>query len=136
MPTSGQEQIGNTAPLRVLVIEDHADSLAAMARLLSRIAKDVLTAESCKAARAVAASADGPVDVVVGDIGLPDGDGLELLGELKEAYGCGLIALTGHGMEKDLQRCRAAGVDFHLLKPVGLKELRDAVWSFRDRARS
>ena len=136
MPTSANEQLGIAAPLRVLVIEDHPDSLAAMARLLSRIAKDVLTAESCKAARVVAASAAGPVDVVVGDIGLPDGDGVELLGELKEAYGCGLIALTGHGMENDLQRCKAAGVDFHLLKPVGVKELRDAVWSFCGRERS
>lgn len=136
MPTSGNEPLESTVPLRVLVIEDHADSLAAMARLLSRIAKDVLTAESCKAARAVAASAEGPVDVVVGDIGLPDGDGIDLLGELKGAYGCGVIALTGHGMDSDLQRCKAAGVDVHLLKPVGVKELRDAVWSFRDRGRS
>lgn len=136
MTTAANEPTDSTAPLRVLVIEDHADSLAAMARLLSRIARDVLTAASCEAARAVAASAGGPVDVVVGDIGLPDGDGVELLGELREIYGCGIIALTGHGMDTDLRRCKAAGVDIHLLKPVGMKELREAVWSFCERDRS
>ena len=116
--------------MTVLVIEDHPDSLAAMAKLLSRIVTDVLTAETCAAARAVAASAPCPPDVVVGDIGLPDGDGVELLQELKSTYNCGLIALTGHGMDGDLERCKAAGVEFHLLKPVGVKELREAVRSF------
>jgi CheY-like chemotaxis protein len=89
-----------------------------------------LTAETCAAARAVAASADCPPQVVVGDIGLPDGDGVDLLRELKATYHCGVIALTGHGMHRDLERCKAAGVDFHLVKPVEVRELREAVWSF------
>jgi CheY-like chemotaxis protein len=118
------------------VIEDHADSLAMMAKLLSRLVTDVLTAQTCAAARAIAASAQRPPHVVVGDIGLPDGDGVDLLRELKLNYNCGLIALTGHGADGDVERCKAAGVDFHLLKPVGVKELREAVWSFLENDRA
>jgi two-component system OmpR family response regulator len=112
------------SPIRVLVVEDHRDTLEALTRLLRGTFDTVSAAESCATARTVAASPDGPPDVVVGDIGLPDGDGLDLLAELKARYHCAAIALSGFD-ESD--RCTAAGVDRHLLKPVPLQVLRRAI---------
>lgn len=113
--------------LRVLLVEDHADTLRALTKLLTGPALEVHAADSCATARGLAAGAGGPPDVVVGDIGLPDGDGVELMAELKARYGCALIAMTGYGMEQDVSRCQAAGIDRHLLKPVEVSVLRQTI---------
>jgi CheY-like chemotaxis protein len=63
----------------------------------------------------------------VSDIGLPDGSGLDLMIELRERYGLEGIALSGYGMESDLKRSRDAGFREHLVKPVGLEELKQAI---------
>jgi CheY-like chemotaxis protein len=108
--------------LRVLLIEDHADTLETVTLLLRKSGHDVVTASCCAEARAHAAQ-PGAIEAVVADLGLPDGDGLDLLVELKRQYNCPTIALTAYGMDADLKRCSAAGVDRHLLKPVGVIEL-------------
>jgi CheY-like chemotaxis protein len=113
--------------LRVLLVEDHIDTLRALTKLLNGPALEVHAAENCAAARGLAAAPAGPPDVVVGDIGLPDGDGVELMAELKARYGCAVIAMTGYGMEQDLTRCQAAGIDRHLLKPVEVSVLRQTI---------
>jgi len=64
---------------------------------------------------------------VVSDIGLPDGSGLDLMTELRERYGLNGIAVSGYGMDEDLKRSRDAGFREHLVKPVGLEELKDAI---------
>jgi CheY-like chemotaxis protein len=115
-----------TRRLRVLLIEDHADTLETVTLLLRKSGHDVLAAANCAQARAHAASTDA-VEAIVGDLGLPDGDGLDLLVELKNQYNCPTIALTAYGMDADLKRCSAAGVDRHLLKPVGVIELTRAL---------
>jgi two-component system, OmpR family, response regulator len=122
MPNDKQRK--GASPINVLVIEDHPDTLEAMTRLLRISFRVVRAAESCAVARDLAASADGPPHVVVGDIGLPDGDGIDLLTELKARYGCAAIALSGFD---DVARCIESGIDRHLLKPVELQKLREAI---------
>lgn len=112
--------------LRILLIEDHVDTLETVALLLRRAGHDVLEAKSCGDARTCAAKA-GNVQVIVGDIGLPDGDGVDLLAELKSQFNCPVIALTAYGMEEDVRRCKTAGIDLHLLKPIGVVELSTAL---------
>ena len=114
-------------PLCVLVIEDHADTAAAIAKLLRNRSHNVLLADCCDSARRVAGASAVPPHVVVGDLGLPDGDGAQLLAEFKRASGCATIAFTGHGMPVDLDRCREANIDLHLLKPLHVDELIHAV---------
>ncbi len=66
-------------------------------------------------------------DLVVLDLGLPDGSGHDLMRELKDRYGWKGIALSGYGMEDDVRRSHDAGFARHLTKPVALEALRDAI---------
>ncbi|MFP5284955.1 MAG: response regulator, partial [Thermoanaerobaculia bacterium] len=61
------------------------------------------------------------------DLGLPDGSGLDLMRELGARHGLRGIALSGYGMEEDVQRSREAGFETHLTKPVNLETLREAI---------
>jgi CheY-like chemotaxis protein len=106
---------------RVLVVDDHADSLECAARLLRKLGYATLTANSCAAARSLARA--GAVDVVVSDVGLPDGDGIALLEELKARHGIASVALTGHVMPADVRRYDRADIDCYLAKPNGIVEL-------------
>lgn len=108
--------------LRLLVVEDDAPTLQVLSRLLTRAGHQVTTASSIAAARAAAAS--GKFDVVVSDLGLPDGTGIELMEHLRSAHGLSGIALSGYGMEEDLRRSEEAGFVAHLVKPVDVAELR------------
>jgi CheY-like chemotaxis protein len=119
--------------LRMLFVDDHLDTLCVLARLFRRLGCRTFTADSCAAARAVVA-AHGPVDVVVGDIGLPDGDGLALLEELKHAYGGAALALTAHVMPADARRYDASSLDGWLPKPTGIAQLQRVVEGLGARA--
>ena len=67
--------------------------------------------------------------MLVSDIGLPDGTGLDLIRQVRGQHGLTVpaVALTGFGMEEDLARCREAGFDAHLTKPVNLVKLEETV---------
>jgi signal transduction histidine kinase/ActR/RegA family two-component response regulator len=112
-------------PLRLLVVEDHQPTLQVMTSLLQSIRHQVKTASDLATARQLAEN--HVFDLVVSDIGLPDGSGLDLMLELRERYGLAGIAVSGYGMEEDLKRSREAGFREHLVKPVGLEELKDAI---------
>jgi CheY-like chemotaxis protein len=75
-------------------------------------------------AGAFAAAAKDKFDVVISDLGLPDGTGIELMSHLRERHGLRGIALSGYGMEKDTERTREAGFIAHLIKPVDFDQLR------------
>jgi CheY-like chemotaxis protein len=63
-------------------------------------------------------------DVLISDIGLPDGDGWELMKRLREQIpGMKAIAMSGYGMRADLEKSKAAGFASHLIKPFGPAEL-------------
>jgi signal transduction histidine kinase len=112
-------------PLRLLVVEDHKPTLQVMTSLLQSIRHQVKTASDLATARQLAEN--HVFDLVVSDIGLPDGSGLDLMQELRERYGLSGIAVSGYGMDEDLKRSRDAGFREHLVKPVGLEELKDAI---------
>lgn len=111
--------------VRVLLIEDHEASRAVLMRLLSRRGYDVVGAGSVEEARAIAGSER--ISFAISDVGLPDGDGAELITELQQRYRVPSIALTGYGMEDDIRRCRDAGALAHLTKPVSTVALAQAL---------
>lgn len=119
--------------LRLLVVEDHPNTLQTLARLLKLDGHQVVTASTV--ALALAEAAAGTFDLVISDIGLPDGTGIELMEKLSAQYGLRGIALSGYGMEEDLARSRAAGFVAHLIKPVAMAELRRVIASLPPKAR-
>lgn len=116
--------------LVVLIVEDHQDTRDVLARLIRHMGHRALAAGCCAEARAMAgayrplADGAGPLDLVLGDIDLPDGDGLELLRDLRAMLDCHVVALTGHGLQADIERYQSLGIDRHLIKPIGVPELR------------
>jgi CheY-like chemotaxis protein len=116
---------GPAGRIRVLLVEDHVDTARATVRLLERSGYQVAWADCAAAALRLAASA--PFDVVVSDLGLPDGDGYGLMQQLKERHGTPGIALSGFGMEDDILRGREAGFLEHLVKPVDVATLEQTI---------
>ncbi|HSF39204.1 MAG TPA: ATP-binding protein [Thermoanaerobaculia bacterium] len=114
--------------LHLLLVEDHADTAEAMADLLRLLGHRVDVAGTVAAALATAqGSARDPFDLVVSDLGLPDGTGLDLMRELTRRHGLRGIALSGYGMEEDIRKSREAGFARHLTKPVNLQALESAI---------
>ncbi|HBL27835.1 MAG TPA: hypothetical protein DD490_13435 [Acidobacteria bacterium] len=112
-------------PLRLLVVEDHAATLEVLTTLLQIARHQVKTATDLATARRLAES--HVFDLVLSDLGLPDGSGLDLMIELRDRYGLEGIAVTGYGMEDDLRRTREAGFREHLVKPVTLEQVTSAI---------
>jgi two-component system, chemotaxis family, CheB/CheR fusion protein len=113
-------------PLRILLVEDHPDTAAAMADVLGLMGHRVTTAGTVAAALE-AVNGQEAFDLVVSDLGLPDGSGQELMRELAYRHGLKGIALSGYGMEDDIRKSREAGFSAHLTKPVTPQMLRDAI---------
>lgn len=113
---------------RVLLVEDHADTLRAAEDLLvelSCVVESVGTVEE-----ALAAARSKPFDLVISDIGLADGSGLDLMRTLRERHGLTGIAVSGYGMEKDRRLSREAGFVEHLVKPITFQRLAGAIERF------
>jgi signal transduction histidine kinase len=106
---------------RLLVVEDHQPTLDVLARLLRKQGHDVVTADTVAAA--LRCAAQGRFDLVISDIGLPDGNGVDLMAQLTRDYGLRGIALSGYGMEADFARTKDAGFLAHLIKPVDFERL-------------
>lgn len=79
------------------------------------------------AREALARAAEERFSLVISDIGLPDMNGFDLIGELKRSFDLPAIVLTGFGSESDTVRSRAAGAVAHLTKPVNLQALEAAL---------
>ncbi|HTO04571.1 MAG TPA: ATP-binding protein, partial [Opitutus sp.] len=116
---------GSAKPCRVLLVEDHAPTCATLIELLSRRRYRVVAAASLREARELAKQEE--FDILISDIGLPDGSGCEIMAELREQQGLAGIALTGYGMSEDMDRSRAAGFVTHLTKPVSIAALDTAL---------
>lgn len=124
VPKASQVMQEALPSLRLLLVEDHLDTANSLKRLLLRRGYQVTLATSV--AGASDAMKAGPYDVLISDIGLPDGQGLELMEpfvELAKPRTVAGIALSGYGMAEDLQRSQRAGFDYHLTKPVDVTEL-------------
>lgn len=112
-------------PLRILLVEDHQASRDTLARLLSRRGHVVSTSDCIAQAKILAQN--GTFDLVVSDLGLPDGTGHDLMRDLVRDYGMRGIALSGFGMAEDIQQSREAGFHEHLTKPVDVSALERAM---------
>jgi hypothetical protein len=111
---------------RILLVEDHADSARAMSRLLRALGFTVSVAARLDEARQLFAS-EQP-DLLICDIALPDGNGLDLMRDFRAV--CPTIkgiALSGHGATADLHRSRDAGFSAHVVKPIDFTRLREVI---------
>ena len=128
--------------LRILLVEDHADTAAALVYLLRRWGHSVTHAGDVTSALAAAGGAGASAgeqafDLVISDIGLPDGSGLEVMRRLarEDKNGHGRkresqlhgIAISGRAMDEDLEKSRSAGFAEHLIKPISIEHLRAAI---------
>lgn len=111
--------------IKILLVEDHADTVRALVRLLERQGHAV-RAEGTVAS-ALEAIRDETFDLLICDIGLPDGTGFELLQEARRTCQTPALALSGFGMEEDIARARQAGFEAHLSKPVNFQKLEAAI---------
>jgi CheY-like chemotaxis protein len=118
-------QANEEAKRCVLVVEDHDDTLRSMKLLLTRLGYEVLAAENMTEALRIARQQH--FDILLSDIGLPDGSGLELLKQIRSIREVPALALSGFGMDDDIERSRDAGFSDHLTKPVSIDRLQAAI---------
>src|SRR5207237_274755 len=113
--------------LKILLVEDNRDTRQFLALILGQRGHVIRTAACLDEARANVA---GDLDLVISDIELPDGTGLELMREI--VGGCNLpgIAMSGFGSEEDIRSSREAGFAVHLTKPIDIARLEAAIEQF------
>jgi DNA-binding response OmpR family regulator len=113
-------------PIRVLLVEDNDDTLNYLSKFLSSRGYHVHTAVDLASALHVASQVE--LDIIVSDIELPDGSGLELLWNLRRANSTiPAVALSGFGSSADVELSRSAGFAIHLTKPVDFRQLEDTI---------
>ena len=109
----------------MLLVEDNLVTLKVMSRLFRDFGYEVTPAPDVASARTAAQAKQ--FDLVVSDLGLPDGSGLDLMRQLRDRHGLRGIALSGYGQDEDVRESRAAGFVEHLVNPVDFARLEAAV---------
>ncbi len=112
-------------PLRIFVVENHPDTLEYMQMYLEMLGHTVQTADTMTGALAALPGAD--CDVLISDIGLPDGDGWTLMHRLQLPRPIYAIAMSGFGLVVDQLKSQGAGFRHHLLKPIKPEQLEAAL---------
>jgi CheY-like chemotaxis protein len=121
-------------PPRVLLVDDDEDSAEMLGLLLTRRGFEVTIARSV--ASAVEAAAAAPVDVLLSDIGLPDGTGHDLLARLRSMGPLPAVALSGLDHSSGARgRSGGEAFDEYLGKPVAIDQLVNALHRAAARAR-
>ena len=119
--------------MNILIVEDHQDTRRVLSALLGRADHEVITASGVT--EAVKLLENVRVNVLLSDLGLPDGDGLELVTKAKAIQpNIRAIALTARDSEKDQQLGQQAGFDHYLSKPFDFHELRTLLGMLRKAA--
>ena len=113
-------RVAQRQPMRILLVEDHEDTNRSLTNLLRRRGYQVQSALTFQSA--IELSGKEKFDVLISDLGLPDGSRIDLIQKLAPKPPLG-IALTGFGMEQDIRRSRGAGFQHHLVKPIDLNKL-------------
>ena len=121
-PATLPDSSGSQRPRRLLLVEDHTDTLRTFAKLLRREGFEVQ--EACTVSEALAAARAG--DFLLSDIALPDGDGCELMRHLS-GLGISGIAISGFGTAKDREEYKRAGFAESLVKPVDVRQVISAI---------
>jgi len=110
---------------RILLVEDHENTLHVLAAALRHRGHVVTAVGTMRLA--LEAIQDGVMDLIVCDIGLPDGDGWQLMEIVRTHHRVAGIAMSGFGMEQDIQKSHEAGFAEHLVKPVDPARLEEAI---------
>ncbi len=118
---SDPESLEMLRPLRVLVLEDDVATREMLVFYLQSMGHEV--SATCTVATAREKLETIRYDVFISDIGLPDGNGWELLQTVKWLYPVYPIATSGYGSEQDRAKSQAAGFRHHLLKPCKVSAL-------------
>lgn len=122
---TGESNGAKPKSARILLVEDHDDTAALLEVVLDTAGHSVVRA--CDVASAVATASDGEFDLLISDLGLPDGSGHDVARRVLSARPIPAIALSGYGMEDDLAASKAAGFREHLTKPVNFEQLHAAI---------
>src|SRR5438270_13479992 len=96
-----------------------------MSKLLKHNGHEVVTASTVRQALEVLRTT--PLDLLVSDLGLPDGNGFQVMRELTNISGAKGIAISGYGMEQDVERSNRAGFSAHLTKPINMVKLKETI---------
>ena len=112
----------------MLLVEDHDDTAEMMSMMLELQGLQVTT---CRTIAEAMRQVEGrSYDLLISDIGLPDGTGLELIQQLRAArLTLPAVALSGFGMESDVVQAKEAGFQVHLTKPVDMARLESVITS-------
>ncbi|MEN3368887.1 MAG: hypothetical protein V7609_1030 [Verrucomicrobiota bacterium] len=113
------------ASLHILLVDDHLDTCAALERLLKLRGHSVIAAHSMRGALEI--GGQDSFDLLISDVGLPDGNGMDLLRYLRAQQPIRGIAISGFGMDADIGKSLEAGFAEHLVKPVKLEKLEAAI---------
>ena len=124
-PQAHLDSFGGPVNLRILLIEDNRDTLNYLASILQQRGYQVNQAASFRTARSLAES--NIYDLVISDIELPDGSGLDLIRELSTRRPTPGIALSGFGTADDIAMSLQAGFTEHLIKPIDVRKLDEAI---------
>ncbi len=122
--------MNDVVPYRILIVEDHEDSAMMLNRLLKRAGYEVDTAGRVTQALQLVQEkeqAGRPFNLVLSDLGLPDGTGYELMQQLRDHHQLRGIALSGYGQTEDVRRALEAGFGFHLTKPIDFDKLKKTI---------
>jgi len=117
--------VPESRPLRILLVDDHQDTCVALERLLVRRGHLVAAAHNVRSA--MEAAARNSFDLLISDIALPDGTGTELMTYLHAISRIPGIAISGFGMNGDVEKSLEAGFAEHLVKPVKMENLEAAI---------
>ncbi len=124
--TRATNRLARFMGVHILIVEDHPDTRVILLKLLVRCGHDVAAAETVKEALLLLDTFR--FDVLVSDIGLPDGSGLELVVEAKRRQRLKqTVALTAFGTEDDRNRGLRAGYDYYLTKPLDFRRLQSVL---------
>jgi len=111
--------------LKILLVDDHHDTCTALEKLLARRGHLVAVAHNVRSA--MEAAARKKFDLLISDIALPDGTGMDLIVQLRAVANIPGIAISGFGNNGDIERSLQAGFAEHLIKPIKLDKLEDAI---------
>jgi PAS domain S-box-containing protein len=107
--------------LRILLIEDHEDTAQVLQNVLRQMGHEVETCSTV--ATACQKLHESRFDILLSDIGLPDGTGIDFIKAARQICQTPAVALTGYGMAEDVEKCLQAGFDEHLTKPIDVERL-------------
>jgi two-component system CheB/CheR fusion protein len=113
--------MATTRALRILIVDDHEDTIVVTAKILERSGHTVVRTRTASGARELAERE--PYDLLISDIGLPDESGIELMRTLKTKYGIRGIALSGLEESDDREEAIHAGYIARMVKPINFEVL-------------